>query len=788
MSYTSEAAFEADVIKTLVEEKGWKDGVLQYKDEKDLIRNWADIIFDNNRELDRLGDFPVTDGEMQQIMEQINALKTPLKLNGFINGGYVQIIRDNEDDTHNFGKTISLKIFGRNEITAGKTRYQIAEQPIFHAKNDIYPNRRGDFCLLINGMPLFHVELKKSGVPVSEAQYQIQKYLHEGVFTGIFSLVQIFVAMNPEECVYFANPGSADKFRKVFCFHWADQNNDVINDWTRITERLLSIPMAHELIGFYTVADQTDNTLKVMRSYQYYAASKISKRVSEMKWDDQNIYGGYVWHTTGSGKTMTSFKSAQLIANSKDADKVVFLMDRIELGIQSLREYRGFSDETDDVQATENTDVLVTKLKSDDSKNTLIVTSIQKMSRIKEDEGVNASDIEKINKKRIVFIVDECHRSVFGEMLSTIKHTFPGAIFIGFSGTPILEINKKKDTTTADVFGDELSGTRYTVADGMRDRNVLGFDTVPQPTYKDKDLRTAIVLEKAKANSVAEIFGNSKKEAIYHHWMDEVPMGEALDDDGDSLESIEGELPDAQYDRDEHRKAVVDDIIEKGAILDAVDEGLITRDPTRKAIIKGKTPKAKKIKYLNQFELHTLIADLDIKDETNWDWFILLVAKTGMRFSEALAITPADFDFARQTLSISKTWDYKGDGGFMPTKNKSSIRKIQIDWQIVVKFSELVKGLPEDKPIFVGEYKIYNSTVNDILARHCKACGISSISIHGLRHTHASLLLFAGVSIASVARRLGHASMTTTQKTYLHIIQELENKDVDLVMRTLSGL
>ena len=226
----------------------------------------------------------------------------------------------------------------------------------------------------------------------------------------------------------------------------------------------------------------------------------------------------------------------------------------------------------------------------------------------------------------------------------------------------------------------------------------------------------------------------------------------------------------------------------KGAVLDAVDEGMIERDPTRKAIIKGKTPGAKKIKYLNQFELHTLIAHLDIKEKVNWDWFILLVAKTGMRFSEALAITPADFDFARQTLSISKTWDYKGNGGFLPTKNKSSVRKIQIDWQIVVKFSELVKGLPEDKPIFAGETKVYNSTVNDVLARHCRACGISEISIHGLRHTHASLLLFAGVSIASVARRLGHASMTTTQKTYLHIIQELENKDVDLVMRTLSGL
>ena len=226
----------------------------------------------------------------------------------------------------------------------------------------------------------------------------------------------------------------------------------------------------------------------------------------------------------------------------------------------------------------------------------------------------------------------------------------------------------------------------------------------------------------------------------------------------------------------------------KGAIMDAVDEGQIERDPTRKAIIKGKMPKPKKIKYLNQFELHTLISHLNIKEAPNWDWFILLVAKTGMRFSEALAVTPADFDFARQTLSVSKTWDYKGEGGFLPTKNKSSVRKIQIDWQIVVKFSELVKDLPEDEPIFVGKDKVYNSTVNDILTRHCKACGISEISIHGLRHTHASLLLFAGVSIASVARRLGHASMTTTQKTYLHIIQELENKDVDLVMRTLSGL
>lgn len=225
----------------------------------------------------------------------------------------------------------------------------------------------------------------------------------------------------------------------------------------------------------------------------------------------------------------------------------------------------------------------------------------------------------------------------------------------------------------------------------------------------------------------------------------------------------------------------------KCAILDAVDEGLISRDPTRKAIIKGKKPRDKKPKYLNQFELHKLIEDLELEDKVTWDWFLLLVSKTGMRFSEALALTPKDFDFSHQTLSISKTWDYKGKGGFLPTKNKSSVRKIQMDWLTVMQFARLVKNLPEDEPIFV-EGTVYNSTVNGVLERHCKNAGIPVISVHGLRHTHASLLLFAGVSIASVARRLGHASMTTTQKTYLHIIQELESKDVDIIMRSLSNL
>ena len=225
----------------------------------------------------------------------------------------------------------------------------------------------------------------------------------------------------------------------------------------------------------------------------------------------------------------------------------------------------------------------------------------------------------------------------------------------------------------------------------------------------------------------------------------------------------------------------------KCAILDAVDEGLILHDPTRKAIIKGKPPREKKPKYLNQYELHKLLDDLNLSEEINLDWLILLIAKTGMRFSEALALTPKDFDLSRQLLSVSKTWDYKGEGGFLPTKNESSVRKIPLDWQTVIQFAELIKHLPEDKPIFVKK-KIYNSTVNHLLARHCRNAAVPIISVHGLRHTHASLLLFAGVSIASVARRLGHSNITTTQKTYLHIIQELESKDIDIIMRSLSNL
>lgn len=226
----------------------------------------------------------------------------------------------------------------------------------------------------------------------------------------------------------------------------------------------------------------------------------------------------------------------------------------------------------------------------------------------------------------------------------------------------------------------------------------------------------------------------------------------------------------------------------KGAILDAVDEGILTQNPTRKIVIKGKAPRPKKAKFLNQFEVQALLKELNLTEEINWDWFILLVVKTGLRFSEALALTPLDFDFSKQKIEINKTWNYKKTpGSFQPTKNESSNRKIQIDWQLAMQFSQLIKAKEPDKPIFVKS-RVFNSTINNRLKVLCTSAGIPIITVHSLRHTHASLLLFAGVSIASVANRLGHSSMTTTQETYLHIIQELENQDNDKIIRHLSML
>lgn len=558
MVFRTEREFEDAVIKLLID-RGWKQGVIEYPTEEELIQNWADILFQNNRHIDSLNDCPLTRSEMQQLMEQIYALRTPWRLNDFINGKSVSIRRDNPDDKLHYGKEVSLKIYDRNEIANGESSYKIARQPQFKTA-PILNDRRGDLMLLINGMPVIHIELKRSKVPVSDAYNQIEKYAHEGVFTGLFSLVQVFVAMTPEETVYFANPGPDAPFNKAYYFHWADEDNIAFTNWKDVVSRLLNIPMAHTLIGFYTIADEKDNTLKVMRSYQYYAADKISEIVRHKDWRDLNQLGGYVWHTTGSGKTLTSFKAAQLIDSFRDADKVLFLVDRRALGKQALDDYNDFSGNRTIIHGTEDGDILMDKLRSNSRDDSLIVTSIQKLSNItKDNENIKTADLKKIVAKKIVIIIDEAHRSTFGEMLTNIKDTFKYAIIFGFTGTPIQDVNEKKGNTTTTIFGNEIH--RYTLADGIRDKNVLGFDPYMVMTYRDMDLRKAVALYKAKAETVEEALADKRKAKVYNRYMNkkEVPMlgftrGKRY------VKGIEDLVPNTQYTRREHKEAVLSDI------------------------------------------------------------------------------------------------------------------------------------------------------------------------------------------------------------------------------------
>lgn len=553
--FNKEADFENALI-ALLATKSWEKEVLRYPTEEDLIANWQEHLNKTNQHIDKL-DVPLIRSEMNQILEQVQALKTPYALNGFINGKTVAIKRENEASRH-FGKEVSLDIFDREEISAGKSRYQIAQQPRFSPRSDLYPKQRGDLMLLINGMPMFHIELKRSSVPISQATNQIERYHRAGAFSGIFSLVQVFVAMTPEECRYFANTGGP--LNPAFYFRWADFNNVYMNDWDKVATHFLSIPMAHQFIGDYTIADAKDEQLKVLRSYQYYAVNKIADTVAKTDWTSGNQRGGYIWHTTGSGKTMSSFKSAQLISRRKDADKVIFLLDRIELGKQSLEEYQNFADSKDDVQATENTAILLAKLKSKQDRDRLIVTSIQKMSNIKAEEGVNEADIGQISGKRLVFIIDEAHRTTFGDMLLTIKHTFPNALFFGFTGTPIEEENAKKSSTTATVFGNELH--RYSIADGIRDENVLGFHPFHIRTFKDSDLRRSVALQEAKAADESEVFADDQKKKIYNQFMNNVPMAGEYTSDGKYQKGIEDYIPNVQYQTPEHVNAVIDDMLE----------------------------------------------------------------------------------------------------------------------------------------------------------------------------------------------------------------------------------
>ena len=499
MQFNSEKKFEDALIENLINH-GWTgvswlnngNPVLEYPSEEDLVNNWCDILENNNSHT--LNNLPLIPEEREMLRQQVAEISSPYNANEYINN-VVCIDRLNKDDVLNYHRPVYLTLYDKSNIAGGSSIYQIARQPIFkrHQERPLSRDRRGDIMLLINGLPLIHIELKKSGVPLSEAYYQIDKYIKEGKFkNNFFTLIQMFVAMNPEDCLYFANcePG---KFNEKFLFHWADKNNKIINKWQDISKTFLSIPLAHKMVSYYTIADSADTSLKVMRSYQCHAVNEIYKKALRL-WDsNDHVHGGYCYHCTGSGKTMTSYKAAERLSGISGIDKVVFLVDRSDLNEQSVNEFQNFADDRNDVDDAKNTYNLYEKLNNKSEK--IIVCTIQKLNHLCESDRNKYVDFcEKAEKLRCVFITDECHRSQFGDMCKNIRDVFTDSAFFGFTGTPIYDENSKYGLKTSDIFGDVLSV--YSIADGIRNEDVLAFDTEWVDLIDRKELALEILRRK----------------------------------------------------------------------------------------------------------------------------------------------------------------------------------------------------------------------------------------------------------------------------------------------------
>lgn len=593
-----ELNFEADLVERLTQ-IGWepevlKDYTVKQKGDFDennitsLEGNLRKILNERNRK--ELNGVPLSDYEFSQVMDQINNANTPIKANILINGNTISVTREaNSADTEHQSLPVYLNIFNQAEIASGLSRYQIARQT--HYETDVMTNdRRGDVTLLINGLPVIHIELKAEGVPIEEALNQIEKYQRENVFTGLMGLIQVFFVMNPDDARYFANYGGPEKRNDAFVFRWADENSNPITDWKVLSDKhgskysMLSIPEAHQFVAYYTVADRLKDTLKVMRPYQYYAVRAILARTKKQKWGTVDPLGGINWCTTGGGKTMSSFKAGQTIRDMCLADKIVFVVDRTELNSQSLEDYNSFSKQIDDddiskgeVIDTKTSHQLFARLKSDDTKDALIITSIQKMNNINEDSmQEKKADLAYIQKKRIVFIVDEAQRSQFGSMHESVKKTFPYALFFGFTGTPIMGADKDDVHDSRSIFGDYISV--YTIAAGIRDESVLGFDPKAVPTYSDSELREAVALDQSNAKKEEVTKGNPEfnadKYAIYRKFHTQVKMeSEYKDNKGQTVKGIESFLPSKQYDNDKHRLAVMQYILDNFPVLSEGEKG-----------------------------------------------------------------------------------------------------------------------------------------------------------------------------------------------------------------------
>lgn len=469
MSFHSEYEVEALFINRL---KSIGYEYIELNQYPDVIENFRKQLAKFNKEKleEKKGIAEFSDAEFNRILIHIEN-RTVYEA--------AKILRDQYILQLDNGETVYLNFFSPD---IERNIYQVTHQVTMDKehKQDVSYKNRYDVTILINGLPIVQIELKRPGIEINEAINQINRY-RKFSFKGIFRYLQIFVVSNSAQTKFFCNENELEngEYRpilKSLVFFWTDENNTRINDLNSFTGEFFRKAALTDLIDKYMVIKTTEQTLMVMRPYQIYAVKAAKKRVLEM---NQN---GYIFACTGSGKTLTSFKLAQLLRNESQIDLVVLLIDRKDLDDQTVDEYNSF--EKDCVDNTTNTEVLVNALKSSDKK--MIVTTIQKMSKAIKNEKYKKV-MDRYRDKKVVFIIDECHRSQFGEMHSQIQRHFKNANYIGFTGTPIFEENKGADgRTTADVFyaGPKLESClhKYMIKDAIADGNVLRFSVEYQRT------------------------------------------------------------------------------------------------------------------------------------------------------------------------------------------------------------------------------------------------------------------------------------------------------------------
>lgn len=449
------------------------------KTTEQLWENFKMILEKHNR---NTLENPLSVVEFNQVKRIISDLQTPYEAGQFLYGlnGVSQIEIDLDDGRHVF-----LTVFDQNQIGAGDTVYQVVNQIARPAVITGKQDRRFDTTLLINGLPVIQIEEKSDTNDVNEALNQMHQYIDENQYRDIFSTLQILVAITPNNVKYMANTTS-DKFNKDFAFNWQRKgDNTIVRDWKVFVDSMLSIPMAHQMATNFMILDGTKNKkmLKVMRPYQVYATQNVLEGLKSIDFELGMNKVGYIWHTTGSGKTITSFKTAWLASRMPRIDKVVFVVDRISLTKQTNDNYRAYDpDATDDVAGsiynTENTTDLSKKLKTKD--NGIIVTSVQKLDTLVKRKSFKAPD------KNIVFIVDEAHRSTGGDAFKNIQKVFKRSAWVGYTGTPMFD-ETTSGLRTEDIFGPLLHA--YTIREAIVDRNVLGFKVDFKTTINETEMK-----------------------------------------------------------------------------------------------------------------------------------------------------------------------------------------------------------------------------------------------------------------------------------------------------------